>query len=68
METDGVRAIGRATQGVRLINIDDEDRVVGMAKLDVDESARNDDSPAGTLAEPAGGEPGDGENGPPDAA
>src|SRR3954453_12608592 len=39
MQTDGVRAIGRATQGVRLIDIEDDDRVVAVAKLDVDEAA-----------------------------
>ncbi len=33
METSGVRAIGRATQGVRLIDIEDDDRVVSIAKL-----------------------------------
>jgi DNA gyrase subunit A len=34
MQTDTVRAIGRATQGVRLIDIEDDDRVVAVAKLD----------------------------------
>jgi DNA gyrase subunit A len=34
METDGVRAIGRATQGVRLIDIEGTDQVVSIAKLD----------------------------------
>jgi len=33
METDGVRVIGRATQGVKLIDIESEDRVVSIAKL-----------------------------------
>jgi DNA gyrase subunit A len=33
MQTNDVRAIGRATQGVRLIDIDGEDRVVSIAKL-----------------------------------
>jgi DNA gyrase subunit A len=31
--TDDVRAIGRATQGVKLIDIEGEDKVVGIAKL-----------------------------------
>jgi DNA gyrase subunit A len=31
--TDDVRAIGRATQGVTLINIEDDDKVVGIARL-----------------------------------
>ena len=33
MQTDGVRVIGRATQGVKLIDIESEDRVVSIAKL-----------------------------------
>jgi len=31
--TDDVRAIGRATQGVTLINIEDDDKVVSIARL-----------------------------------
>ena len=30
----GISVIGRATQGVRLIDMDDEDRMVGMARLE----------------------------------
>ena len=33
MLTDDVRAIGRATQGVTIINIEDEDKVVSIARL-----------------------------------
>jgi DNA gyrase subunit A len=33
MQTNTVRAIGRATQGVRLIDIEGDDRVVSIAKL-----------------------------------
>jgi len=33
MPTSGIRAIGRATQGVRLIEIESEDRVVSVARL-----------------------------------
>jgi len=33
MPTGGLRAIGRATQGVRLIDIEDEDKVVSVARL-----------------------------------
>jgi DNA gyrase subunit A len=33
MLTNDVRAIGRATQGVRLIDIEGEDRVVSIARL-----------------------------------
>src|SRR5262245_52580166 len=32
-QTDDVRAIGRATQGVKLIDIEGDDKVVGIAKL-----------------------------------
>ena len=33
MQTNDVRAIGRATQGVRLIDIEGDDRVVSIARL-----------------------------------
>ena len=33
MQTDDVRAIGRATQGVRLIDIEADDKVVSVARL-----------------------------------
>ena len=33
MQTDGVRSIGRATQGVTLINIEGDDKVVSVARL-----------------------------------
>ena len=33
MLTDDVRAIGRATQGVRIIDIADDDKVVSIARL-----------------------------------
>jgi DNA gyrase subunit A len=36
---DDIRMTGRAAQGVRLINIDDDDRVVALAKLDDKEPA-----------------------------
>ena len=40
----GVRMTGRAAQGVRLINIDDTDRVVGIATLDASETPAPSDS------------------------
>ncbi|HET9830419.1 MAG TPA: DNA gyrase C-terminal beta-propeller domain-containing protein, partial [Vicinamibacterales bacterium] len=44
MPTNDVRAIGRATQGVRLIEIEGEDRVVSVARLvEKDENGSNDD-------------------------
>ena len=33
MDTKDIRPIGRATQGVRLIEIDDQDKVVSLARL-----------------------------------
>ena len=42
MVTGGVRSIGRATQGVRLIEIDDDDRVVSMARLVETDASGND--------------------------
>ena len=33
MQTNDVRAIGRATQGVRLIDIEADDKVVSIARL-----------------------------------
>ena len=33
MDTRDIRPIGRATQGVRLIEIDDHDRVVSLARV-----------------------------------
>jgi DNA gyrase/topoisomerase IV subunit A len=33
MQANDVRAIGRATQGVRLIDIEGEDKVVSIARL-----------------------------------
>ena len=33
MDTKDIRPIGRATQGVRLIEIDERDRVVSLARL-----------------------------------
>jgi DNA gyrase subunit A len=54
MATNGVRAIGRATQGVKLIDIEEGDRVVSIAKL----AEKDDES----------GENGNGGVPPPDAA
>ena len=42
MVTGGIRSIGRATQGVRLIEIDDDDRVVSMARLVETDTSGND--------------------------
>ena len=33
MQTDDIRTIGRATQGVRLIDIEEDDKVVSVAQL-----------------------------------
>ena len=50
---DEVRVTGRNAQGVKLIRIDDGDKLVAMAKIDIDESAE-----AAVPVE--GSEPGDG--------
>jgi tripartite-type tricarboxylate transporter receptor subunit TctC len=44
MATDDVRAIGRATQGVTLINIEPDDKVVSIARL----VEKEDEDPNGT--------------------
>jgi DNA gyrase subunit A len=46
MQTNDVRAIGRATQGVRLIDIEGDDRVVSIAKLVEKEDAEATETPA----------------------
>jgi len=51
MQTNDVRAIGRATQGVTLINIEGDDKVVSIARLVEKE---DDDAPA---AEPSDAKP-----------
>ena len=54
---DGIREIGRSTQGVRLINLEGDDRLVAIAKV----LERDDDNgePGGPAAGPddAGGSP-----------
>ena len=50
MPMDSIRIIGRNTQGVRLINLDDEEKVVGMSMLaretGVDEGEEDDEAAA----------------------
>lgn len=64
MPTNDVRAIGRATQGVRLIDIEESDKVVSVAKLEREEDSDSSDtgtengSPAiAPDPPPAGGDP-----------
>ena len=47
---DDIRLTGRAAQGVRLINIDDDDRVVALAKLN-EKVTESDESTASTEAD-----------------
>jgi len=47
MQTNDVRAIGRATQGVKLIDLEGDDKVVSIAKLDEREEP---ESPPPTVA------------------
>ncbi|MCY4509891.1 MAG: hypothetical protein OXG35_23455, partial [Acidobacteria bacterium] len=52
MDTKDLRTIGRATQGVRLIGIDSEDRVVSLARLgDVSADDADDDSGSATASD-----------------
>jgi len=45
MRAGDVRAIGRATQGVRLIEMEEGDEVVAIAKLAEKEEENGDDAP-----------------------
>ena len=45
MKVDEIRRIGRATQGVRVIRLDDGDRVVSVAKLAEDQDGDGDELP-----------------------
>jgi DNA gyrase subunit A len=61
MAANTIRAIGRATQGVRLIDIEGDDRAVSIARLEEqDEEAKGDE----TVADVTPGETPGGENGP----
>jgi DNA gyrase subunit A len=63
MQTNDVRAIGRATQGVRLIDIEGEDKVVSVARLK--EDAPGEPAPDGSVPGGSGpGESGPGESTP----
>ena len=56
VQTNDVRSIGRATQGVRLIDVEGEDKVVSIARLvEKEEDDKNGESepPAGEPAPPA---------------
>ncbi len=49
MASNTIRAIGRATQGVRLIDIEGDDRAVSIARLEEqDETAKVDERPTTT--------------------
>ena len=51
MRAGDVRAIGRATQGVRLIEMEEGDEVVAIAKL-AEKEVENGDEPAAPAEEP----------------
>jgi DNA gyrase subunit A len=55
MSTDDIRVIGRATQGVRLIETEENDKVVSIARLAEDETPGEDEG-----AQPPAGEAPDG--------
>jgi DNA gyrase subunit A len=59
MKVEAMRVMGRATQGVRLINLKDDDQISSVAKVEIDEEegdtmledANNNPSESDTLAE-----------------
>lgn len=52
ISVSGVRVSGRSTQGVKLMNLEDEDRLVAVAKLaERDDEDEQDESDAETLVE-----------------
>jgi DNA gyrase subunit A len=54
MQTNDVRSIGRATQGVRLIDVEGEDQVVSIARLvEKEEEDKNGESGPAVPGEPA---------------
>jgi DNA gyrase subunit A len=50
MAADTIRAIGRATQGVRLIDIEGDDRAVSIARLEEQDEETKGDEPVGDVA------------------
>jgi DNA gyrase subunit A len=61
INVDGVRQIGRATQGVKVMDLGSEDRLVAIAKIvdREDEEGEESDEPAGAVEEAEGTEPAD---------
>jgi DNA gyrase subunit A len=49
--TGDIRTIGRATQGVRLMDLDDADKVVSVALVDKDEEAAKDTESAASASD-----------------
>jgi DNA gyrase subunit A len=58
INVSGVRVVGRSTQGVKLMDLDGEDRLVAVAKL-----AESDEESLAEDAEGGGGNGGDGDGG-----
>ncbi|MBP7777520.1 MAG: DNA gyrase subunit A [Acidobacteria bacterium] len=50
--TGDIRTIGRATQGVRLMDLDDDDKVVSVALVDTDEELQKDEDTPPPSEEP----------------
>jgi DNA gyrase subunit A len=50
MAANTIRAIGRATQGVRLIDIEGDDRAVSIARLEEQDEETKGDEPVGDVA------------------
>jgi DNA gyrase subunit A len=47
MSVSDIKVIGRATQGVRLIKLDSDDKIAGVAKIELDEVKLSDEDPDG---------------------
>jgi len=62
IHVEGVSRIGRSTQGVRVMNLDEDDRLVAFAVVERDEESERDEgeddgADAAVMDEPSGGEP-----------
>ena len=56
---EGIRDIGRNTQGVRLIRVDDEDRMIGAELITPEDAAESEEDAAGEDTPPEGNGDGD---------
>ena len=64
MAANTIRAIGRATQGVRLIDIEGDDRAVSIARLEEQDEETKGDEPVGDVTPEAAPSEENGSEGP----